>query len=401
MLNWFYLSVINIGPTRNCWAFPLFDLPLPTAHVTPISSRESVCVSAERSRKISARCGLYSISLWLFFAALSPSSETATSRPSSSWRCASSSRHTPRSRRGPCSALSIARSGLHSSGWPHWRDTLVIVKPDTVIRWHRKGFRLYWRAISRRGTGRPPIPEELKALIHRLARENNWRARKIHAELEKLGFSVGLATVSRYLPRRVPDSGKRQCWTTFLHNHRDAIAAMDFFVVPTAGFRLLYVWFAIDHERRRIIHFNVTTNPTAGWVTQQLREAFPDDSAPRFLIFDNDSIFSAKVTKAIRSLDTEPKRTAFRSPWQNGLAERWVGTCKREIIDHVIVINEDHLRRILRDYVSYYNTERVHTVLQDSPNGRSVEARPSAEAKVIGLPRVGGLHHRYVWKTAA
>jgi len=161
------------------------------------------------------------------------------------------------------------------------------------------------------------------------------------------------------------------------------------------------VWFTIDHGRRRIIHFNVTTNPTAGWVTQQLREAFPDDSAPRFLIFDNDSIFSAKVAEAIRSLGTEPKRTAFRSPWQNGLAERWVGTCKREIIDHVIVINEDHLWRILRDYVDYYNTERVHTAIRDAPEGRAIEARPSLDARVIGLPRVGGLHHRYVWKSAA
>jgi len=131
--------------------------------------------------------------------------------------------------------------------WPRWRDTLVIVKPDTVISWHRKGFRLYWQCISKRGPGRPSISEELKALIHRLASENNWRARKVHAELEKLGFSISLATVSRYLPKSAPDPGKRQCWTTFLHNHRDAIAAMDFLLVPTVGFRLLYVWFAIDH----------------------------------------------------------------------------------------------------------------------------------------------------------
>jgi putative transposase len=277
----------------------------------------------------------------------------------------------------------------------------VIVKPDTVIRWHRKGFRLYWRSVSKRGPGRPPISEELQTLIRRLACENGWRARKIQAELEKLGFTVGLATVSRYLPTRAPDSGKQQRWMTFLRNHKHGITAMDFFVVPTVGFRLLYVWFIIDHGRRRIIHFDVTENPTSQWVIQQLREAFPYDSAPKYLIYDNDSIFSDQVTGAIRISGIEPMRTAYQSPWQNGVAERWVGSCKREVIDHVVVFNEDHLRRLLRDYVSYYNTERVHTVLRDSPNGRPVESRPSPAAKVVGLPRVGGLHHRYAWKAAA
>jgi transposase InsO family protein len=167
------------------------------------------------------------------------------------------------------------------------------------------------------------------------------------------------------------------------------------------GFRLLYVWFIIDHGRRRIVRFNVTTNPTAQWVMQQLRESFLDDSAPRYLIFDNDSIFSDEVTEAIKSFGIEPKRTAFQSPWQNGVAERWVGSCKREIADHVIVFNEDHLRRLLREYVSYYNAERVHTVIRDAPEGRAIEARPSPGAKVVGLPRVGGLHHRYVWQEAA
>ncbi len=285
--------------------------------------------------------------------------------------------------------------------WPRWRDTLVIVKPDTVIRWHRKGFRLYWRSISKRGPGRPPISEELQVLICRLASENDWRARKIQAELKKLGFTIGLATVSRYLPNRAPDPGKQQRWMTFLRNHKHGITAMDFFVVPTVSFGLLYVWFVIDHGRRRIIHLDVTANPTAPWAIQQLREAFPYDSAPKYLIYDNDCIFSNDVTEAIKSFGTRPKRTAFQSPWQNGVAERWVDSCKREIIDHVIVLNEDHLRQLLREYVNYYSTERVHTRLQDSPEGRPVESRPSADAKVAGLPRVGGLHHRYVWKTAA
>ena len=285
--------------------------------------------------------------------------------------------------------------------WPRWKEALVIVQPDTVVRWHRKGFRLYWRAISKCGPGRPPISEEMQALIRRLANENGWRARKIQAELEKLGFAVSLATVSRYLPRREPNDSQRQRWITFLRNHKDVIAGMDFFVVPTVGFRLLYVWFVIDHGRRRILHFNVTMNPTAQWVIQQLRESFPGDSTSRYLIFDNDSIFSGEVSRSIRSLGITPKRTAYRSPWQNGTAERWAGSCKREILDHVIVFNEDHLRRLLRGYVTYYNKERVHTCLRDAPVGRAVEARPSSSAKVVGLPRVGGLHHRYIWQEAA
>jgi transposase InsO family protein len=285
--------------------------------------------------------------------------------------------------------------------WPGWKEVLVIVKPDTVIRWHRKGFRLYWRSISKRGPGRPPISEEVQALIRRLAGENGWGARKIQAELGKLGFTVSLATVSRYLPKRAPDPGKQQRWMTFLRNHKDGIAAMDFFVVPTVGFRLLYIWFIIDHGRRRIIHFELTTNPTAQWVIQQLRQAFPHDSAPDYLIYDNDSIFADKVTEAIKCFGIEPKRTAFQSPWQNGTAERWVGSARRELLDHVIVLNEQHLRRLLRDYVVYYNAERVHTQLRDSPAGRPTENRPSPGAQVVGLPRVGGLHHRYVWGEVA
>ncbi len=176
---------------------------------------------------------------------------------------------------------------------------------------------------------------------------------------------------------------------------------MDFFVVPTVRFRLLYVWFVIDHGRRRIIHFNVTANPTAQWVIQQLREAFPGESAPGYLIYDNDSIFSDRVTEAIEQLQVSPKRTAYRSPWQNGTAERWVGSARRELLDHVMVFNEQHLRRLLRDYVVYYNAERVHTQLRDSPAGRPTENQPSPNAQVVGLPRVGGLHHRYVWREAA
>ncbi len=284
-----------------------------------------------------------------------------------------------------------------SQFWPRWKNHIVVVRPETVVRWHRDGFRRYWRSISTPGPGRPPIPEETKALIVRIATENCWRARKIQAELMKLGIRVSLATVSRYVPKTKPDPTQQQRWMTFLRNHKDVISGMDFFVVPTVRFRLLYVWFAIDHGRRRILHFNVTENPTASWVIQQLRETFPNEATHRYLIYDNDAIFSPAVTSAIKSFEIDPKRTAFRSPWQNGTAERAVGSVRRELLDHVIVLNEDHLRRLLRDYVDYYNTERVHTSIGDAPVGRPVESRPSSGARVVGFPRIGGLHHRYAW----
>ena len=188
--------------------------------------------------------------------------------------------------------------------WPRWKDHLVVVRPETVVRWHREGFRRYWRSISTPGHGRPPISHEVRELIVRMATENRWRARKIQAELMKLGIRVGLATVSRYVPKTKPDPTQQQRWTTFLsgpaklakrlrlrrpRNHKDVIAGMDFFVVPTVRFRLLYVWFAIDHGKRRVLHYNVTASPTAHWVIQQLREAFPDEPTRRFLIYDNDS----------------------------------------------------------------------------------------------------------------
>jgi transposase InsO family protein len=285
--------------------------------------------------------------------------------------------------------------------WPRWKNHLVVVRPETVVRWHREGFRRYWRSISAPGPGRPPISEEAKALIIRMATENRWRARKIQAELSKLGIRVSVATVSRYVPKSEPDPRQQHRRMTFLRNHKDVIAGMDFFVVPTVRFRLLYVWFAIDHRRRRILHFNVTENPTARWVIQQLRETFPDEPAHRYLVYDNDAIFSPAVTSAIKSFEIDPKRTAFRSPLQNGTAERVVGSVRRELLDHVIVLNEDHLRRLLREYVDYYNAERVHTSIADAPIGRPVESRPSEHATVVGFPRVGGLHHRYAWREAS
>jgi putative transposase len=287
------------------------------------------------------------------------------------------------------------------NSWPRWADALAIVKPETVVAWHRRAFRGYWRWRSR-PLGRPRVRRELRNLIRRIAADNpTWGAPHIHAELLKLGFDVADRTVSRYLPRRGRPSGTRQHWKTFLHNHRDVLAAMDFFTVPTATFRVLYVWFVLHHDRRRVLHLNVTDHPTAGWVCQQLRNAFPYDTAPRFLLLDRDAIFCPRVRDTLTAMGVTPKRTSYRSPWQNGATERWVGTCRRELLDHVIVLGENHLRRLLREF-TYYHTDRCHLSLhKDTPSRRPIQHRPARDAKVIALPRLGGLYHRYEWREAA
>ena len=287
--------------------------------------------------------------------------------------------------------------------WSRWTDVLVIVKPETVVGWHRAGFRLYWRWRSRPRGGRPKITDEIRALIRRLAEENpGWGAPKIHGELQKLGFVVSERTVARYLRRvqRRGDPGKR--WLAFLQNHREVIVAFDFFTVPTVTFQLLYCFFVIEHGRRRILHFNVTRHPTAEWVVQQLREAFPEAAPYRYVILDRDSKFDADVITFLKATGLKPKRTSVQAPWQNGIAERWVGSCRREILDHVIALNEQHLRRLIRDYVNYHHDDRIHDSLEkDTPNRRPVEHRPSPRATVISNPRLGGLHHRYSWREAA
>jgi transposase InsO family protein len=289
--------------------------------------------------------------------------------------------------------------------WGRWLDALIIVKPETVVRWHRKGFKLYWKYISRPGKkkGRKKLTKEVRQLIREMAMNNpTWRAPRIHGELLKLGFDVCERSVSRYIPRRPPDGDKIKKWLAFLNNHRKGIAAMDFFIVPTLFFIRLYCFFIIHHEKRKIIHFNVTFNPTAEWVIHQLETAFSLNHNIRYLIFDRDSIFSTLVKETVKSFGIEPVRTSFRSPWQNGVAERWVGNCRRELLNHVIVMNQNHLYRLMEEYVNYYNDDRTHYSLnKDSPSTRPVLERDSDDDKVIALPRVGGLHHKYVWRKSA
>jgi transposase InsO family protein len=226
-----------------------------------------------------------------------------------------------------------------------------------------------------------------------VAENPTWGAPRIHGELLMLGFDVSERTISRWMKRapRDPELAKR--WLAFLRNHREAIAAMDFFTVPTITFGVLYCFFVIAHGRRRIPHLNVTKHPTSLWVVQQLREAFPFDSAPRFLILDRDGKYGAEVPAAVRSLKISPVRTSFKSPWQNGVAERWVESCRRDLLDHVIAVNERHLKRLLSEYVHYYHEDRTHLGLgKGTPDSRT---HCVTSGRILSQDRLGGLHHRY------
>ena len=269
---------------------------------------------------------------------------------------------------------------------------LTIMRPETLVRWHRAGFRRYWRWKSRRRGGRPPVETELRALIRRMSIENPlWGAPRIHGELLKLGFEVAQSSVAKYIvKRRVPPS---QGWRTFLRNHAPDIAAMDLFVVPTIGFDLLYALVIVRLDRRDLVWINVTTNPTAEWVAQQITEAFPWDMAPGYMIRDRDRVYGTVVTRRLRAMGIRDKPIAPASPWQNGFAERLIGSIRRECLDHIIVLGEVHLRRILKSYARYYNETRTHLALdKDAPVSRTVKRA----GRILCRPILGGLHHEYV-----
>jgi transposase InsO family protein len=277
--------------------------------------------------------------------------------------------------------------------WSGWQSVLVIVKPETVIRWHRQGFKYYWRWKSRSKPGRPKIPRELRQLIRRISRENPlWGAPRIQDELRLLGHDLSTSTIAKYMDR----SGRppSQTWRSFLRNHIEGIAAVDFFTVPTALFQVLYVWVVLRHARRKIVHFNVTAHPTAAWLAQQLREAFPMDQAPRYLIRDRDGAYGDAFRRCAESMGIEEVLIAPQSPWQNPFVERVIGTIRRDCLDHLIVLNEPHLRRIMARYLEYYHLARCHRSLQrNSPVPRTTEA--PEQGGIVAIPYVSGLHHRY------
>jgi transposase InsO family protein len=283
--------------------------------------------------------------------------------------------------------------------WADWRSGVFIVKASTVIGWHRKGFRLFWAWKVRHGKpGRPSVPKEVRALIRTMSRENPlWGAPRIHGELLKLGIDIGETSVGKYMARgRKPPS---QTWRTFLENHINSMVSVDFFTVPTIRCQVLYVFLVLAHDRRRILHFAVTDHPTAEWTAQQLREAFPWDSAPRFLLRDRDRIFGSDFTKQVEELGIEEVLGAPGAPQQRAHIERVIGTIRRQCLDHVIVFHEASLYRHLKLFLEYYHVTRTHLSLdKETPEIRSVE--PPDSGRVVAVPQVGGLHHRYERRAA-
>jgi transposase InsO family protein len=277
--------------------------------------------------------------------------------------------------------------------WQGWRSSLIVVQPETVLRWHREGFRLYWRWKSRRRCGRPKLDVEIRALIRRMSRDNpTWGRRRIRSELHLLGYEVAELTVAKYMVRgRKPPS---QGWRVFLKNHSREIAAIDFFTVVTLNFRILICFVVLRHHQRTVVHFNVTSHPTGRWTAQQIVEAFPYETAPRYLLRDRDGIYSPYFADRVRGMGIEEVLIAPRSPWQNPFIERLIGSIRRECLDHILVISEAHLRRVLREYFAYYHDSRPHQSLDgNAPRPREIE--PPTQGRIVAEPRVGGLHHRY------
>jgi transposase InsO family protein len=271
-------------------------------------------------------------------------------------------------------------------------DALSIVRPETVVRWHRAGFRLFWRWQSRRRGGRPRIPLEIRKLIRNMSLANPlWGAPRIHGELLKLGIDVGQTSVAKYMTRR--RGGPSQGWRTFLCNHADGIAAMDLFVVPTLSFRLLYGLLILRHRRRQITWLGVTANPTAEWIARQVTEACGWAAAPDYVVRDRDCAYGKAFIRRLRAMGIRDRPTAPRSPWQNAYAERLIGSIRREALDHVVVLGERHLRHVLLSDMAYHNQARTHLSLnKDAPIPRDVQD----VGRIFAKPHLGGLHHQYV-----
>ena len=276
--------------------------------------------------------------------------------------------------------------------WSGWRYSLIIVKPETVIGWHRQGFRWYWTWKIRYGrSGRPQVPKETRDLIRTMSRENpTWGAPRIHSELMKLDIKISESSVAKYMIRSPKPPS--QTWRTFLNNHVSQLASVDFFTVHTVWFEILFVFIVLAHDRRRVVHFTVTAHPTAEWTAQQMLEAFPFDTAPRYLLRDRDGIYGQEFREQVTVMNIKEVLAAPRSPWQRAYVERVIGSIRRECLDHVIVLSEESLRRTLRSYFSYYHRSRLHLSLErDSPESRPVQSI----GRIVAFPEVGGLHHRY------
>jgi putative transposase len=289
--------------------------------------------------------------------------------------------------------------GCFSSVWQRWRESLIVVKPEIVVRWHRKGFALYWTRLSKRGrSGRSGTGKQIRVLVRKMADANpTWGSPRINGELLKLGIKISERTVARLMPKkRNPPS---QTWRTFLDNHVKDLVSIDFFVVPTATFRVLFVLVVLAHIRRRVLHFNVTEHPTARWTGEQIIEAFPDGSEPRYLLRDRDGIYGEEFVERIQALGIKEVKTTPRSPWQNPFCERLIGSIRRDCLNHVVILAEAHLRKILGRYFHYYHKYRTHLSLdKDAPEPRPIQAENLGE--IFEIPEVAGLHHHYERRAA-
>jgi transposase InsO family protein len=275
--------------------------------------------------------------------------------------------------------------------WPRLLGATQIVQPETILRWHRAGFKAFWRWKSRSRAGRPKIDRDLRDLIRRMSQENpNWGASRIHGELLMLGFEVAQSTVSKYM---VQGGSPSQSWKTFLRNHAQAIAAIDLCVVPTLTFERLLAFLVLGHGRRQLLWFEVTRHPTAEWLARQITEAFPWSSAPAYLVRDNDHAYGDVFKSRVRAMGIRDRPISPRSPWQNAYVERLIGTVRRECLDRMLIFGESHLRRVLASYAAYYNQARTHLALQkDAPLHRAVQR----SGVIVAIPILSGLHHQYV-----
>jgi len=279
--------------------------------------------------------------------------------------------------------------------WPHWRRHLVIVQPATVVRWHRTAWREYWTWRSRGPRrGRPRIDAETIELIRRMTRENpRWGHMRVLGELRKLGFHVSLQTVRRY--RRDVPRDTNGSWGTFLANHRPQTWASDFFTVHTLWFQTLYVFFFIAHDRRTVMHFNVTRHPNAIWVWRQLINATPWGTSPRFLVRDRDRSYGGDFVVRARGIGIQTVLTPIATPQANAVAERLVGTFRRECLDHIVIVNERHLRHVLREFIRHYNTARPHRALELDVPKPTAEPPGQRDGPVVSRPVLNGLTHEY------
>jgi len=302
-------------------------------------------------------------------------------------------RATPRPRLRP---VDRAFWAVLSRAWSRWADALIIVKPATVVAWHRRGFARFW-AWKARPLGRPPLDAEIVALIERMASENPlWSRRRIAGELAKLGQNVDKDTVAKYMPKpaRRPRRPPSTTWRAFVRAHLAGTIAIDILTVPTVTFNVLYVFFVLSLDWRRLLHVNVTSHPHAAWTAQQIVEAIGFDTGLVRLIRDRDRVYGSVFNARVNNLGMRQLKTAPRSPWQNGYAERFVGTLRRESLDHVIVLGEGHLLNLVRLHAAYYNEDRPHMALgRDAPVPRAVE--PPSSGRIVAPPRVDGLHDRF------